>query len=227
MNSSLESTALRPIFAIGADLDLVAVQVGEEQRHARRSSSRILAACVVRVSSRTFSDSLRLGDPHLAAVDDVVVAVAPRERRDPRGVEAGVGLGDPEADVQRRRSTIARQRAPASSPREPCTITGCIPKIDRCIALAPFIAAPEAATSSSSSDASVIPNPLPPYSSGIVIPSQPAVARTRCRTPTGTRGRRPARTSTRRRTCGRAPRPRHGSSPGPRSARSPSFGILY
>ena len=34
MNSSLEATALRPIFGIGRMSTLVAVEVGEEQRHA-------------------------------------------------------------------------------------------------------------------------------------------------------------------------------------------------
>jgi hypothetical protein len=54
-----------------------------------------------------------------------------------------------------------------------------MPKIDRCIELAPFIPAPEAATSSSRSEASVIPKPCPPYSSGVVMPSQPASANAR------------------------------------------------
>ncbi len=62
---------------------------------------------------------------------------------------------------------------------DPCTITGCMPKIDMWTELAPFIAAPEAATSSSTSDASVMPNPWPPYSSGVVMPSQPASAKAR------------------------------------------------
>ena len=65
----------------------------------------------------------------------------------------------------------------AFSSADPWTITGCIPKMDRCIELAPFIPAPEAATSSRISDASVMPNPLPPYSSGVVTPSQPAFAK--------------------------------------------------
>jgi hypothetical protein len=59
---------------------------------------------------------------------------------------------------------------------EPCTITGCIPKIDRCIELAPFMPAPDADTSSSSRAASEMPNPCPPYSSGVVMPSQPPSA---------------------------------------------------
>ena len=62
------------------------------------------------------------------------------------------------------------------SSSDPCTITGCMPNIDMCIELAPFIPAPLAATSSSRSDASVMPNPWPPYSSGVVMPSQPPSA---------------------------------------------------
>ena len=62
------------------------------------------------------------------------------------------------------------------SSSEPCTITGCIPKIDMCMQLAPFMPAPEADTSSSSSDASRMPSPLPPCSSGTQMPSQPASA---------------------------------------------------
>ena len=69
-----------------------------------------------------------------------------------------------------------RGRVACLSPSDPCTITGCMPKIDRCMELAAFIPPPDAATSSSSSDASVMPNPCPPYSSGVVMPSQPASA---------------------------------------------------
>jgi hypothetical protein len=47
----------------------------------------------------------------------------------------------------------------------------------RCMELAPFMPAPEAETSSSSSEASVMPNPCPPYSSGVVMPSQPPWAK--------------------------------------------------
>ena len=62
------------------------------------------------------------------------------------------------------------------SSSEPCLITGCMPKIDRWMALAAFMPPPDLATSSIRIDASVIPNPCPPYSSGVVIPSQPPVA---------------------------------------------------
>ena len=69
-----------------------------------------------------------------------------------------------------------RGRVRRLSSSEPCTTTGCIPKIDMWIALAAFMPPPERATSSSSSVASVMPSPWPPYSSGIVIPSQPPPA---------------------------------------------------
>ena len=82
MNSSLEVTALRPILVIGADVDAAAVEVGEEQGHA------VGLACVdvLELGGAGQQQDLlglqRLGDPHLAAVDDVVVAVALGERGD-------------------------------------------------------------------------------------------------------------------------------------------------
>ena len=58
-------------------------------------------------------------------------------------------------------------------------MTGPIPKIDRWMADAPFIAAPDAATSSTTIDASVTPRPPPPYSSGMAMPIQPPSAMAR------------------------------------------------
>ena len=57
--------------------------------------------------------------------------------------------------------------------------TGSIPKIDRWMAEQPFIAAPDAATSSSTIDASVMPRPPPPYCSGMAMPTQPPSAMAR------------------------------------------------
>ena len=51
-----------------------------------------------------------------------------------------------------------------------------MPNTERWIELAPFIAAPDAATSSSRIEASVMPHPPPPYSSGMATPTQPAFA---------------------------------------------------
>ena len=48
-----------------------------------------------------------------------------------------------------------------------------MPKIDRWMLLAPFMQAPDAATSSSTMAASVMPPPPPPYSAGIATPIQP------------------------------------------------------
>jgi hypothetical protein len=70
-----------------------------------------------------------------------------------------------------------RGRVAALSSADPCTMTGCMPKIDRCSELAAFIPPPEAETSSRSSAASVMPRPWPPYSGGVVMPSQPAAAK--------------------------------------------------
>ncbi len=63
-----------------------------------------------------------------------------------------------------------------ASSGEPWRRTGSIPKIDRWIAEQPFIAAPEAAISSSITDASVMPCPPPPNSSGMAMPTQPPSA---------------------------------------------------
>lgn len=76
-----------------------AIQVGQEQRHA----IGLLGHLVIQRRAGQQQDLLRLqclGDPHLAAVDAVVVALPPGERRDPRGVQSGTGFGDAEADVQ-------------------------------------------------------------------------------------------------------------------------------
>ena len=51
-----------------------------------------------------------------------------------------------------------------------------MPKIDRWMLLAPFMQAPEAATSSSTIEASVMPQPPPPYSAGMAMPIHPPLA---------------------------------------------------
>ncbi len=63
-----------------------------------------------------------------------------------------------------------------ASSGDPWRRTGSIPKIDRWIAEQPFIAAPDAAISSSITDASVMPCPPPPNSSGMAMPTQPPSA---------------------------------------------------
>jgi hypothetical protein len=75
-----------------------------------------------------------------------VVAVPAREGCDLGGVQAGARLGDAEAGVQ-------------VTGDDACTMTGCSPKIDRCTALAAFMPPPEAATSSITMEASVMPKP--------------------------------------------------------------------
>jgi hypothetical protein len=54
-----------------------------------------------------------------------------------------------------------------------------MPKMLMCNADAPFMHAPDAATSSSTAAAWVMPQPPPPYSSGMTMPTQPpsAIAR--------------------------------------------------
>ena len=58
----------------------------------------------------------------------------------------------------------------------PNTTTGCSPKMFMCTAEAPLNPAPDCATACMTMAASVMPRPLPPYSSGIATPSQPASA---------------------------------------------------
>ena len=112
-----------------------------------------------------------LGDPDLPPVEDVA------RRRRAATVEIRVvsvpASGSVTPKHTCRQPSAARGRTSRRSASLPCLTMTLRPKIVRCIALQPFIAAPEAATSSSSSDASKIPSPLPPYSSGIAI-AEPA-----------------------------------------------------
>ena len=70
------------------------------------------------------------------------------------------GSVTPNATCRLPSATDGRNRAFISS--LPWRITGCMPKMLMCRALAPFIAAPEAATSSSTAAASRMPRPPPP-----------------------------------------------------------------
>ena len=99
MNNSLELTALRPILRIGRTSTRL------RSRSVRNSviPSVFLVTSSYGLGTGEQQDLVgldRLGDPHLAAVDDVAVSVAFGERRDARGVKPGTGFGDPEADVQ-------------------------------------------------------------------------------------------------------------------------------
>ncbi len=58
----------------------------------------------------------------------------------------------------------------------PCRMIGSKPKIPMCTALQAFMPPPEAEISCSTIAASVTPSPPPPYCSGMVMPSQPALA---------------------------------------------------
>ena len=70
------------------------------------------------------------------------------------------GSVTPNATCSEPSATGGRKRCFISS--VPWTTTGCMPKIDRCNADAPFMHAPDAATSSSTAAASRIPWPPPP-----------------------------------------------------------------
>ena len=84
------------------------------------------------------------------------------------------GSVTPKATCSDPSATDGRKRWRISS--VPCRTTGCIPKIDRWIAEAPFMHAPDAATSSSTAAAWRMPCPPPPYCSGMAMPIQPPSA---------------------------------------------------
>ena len=181
------------------DVDVVAVEVGEEQRHA----VGLLGDLLELRGAGQQQDLLglqRLGDPHLAAVDDVVVAVALGEGGDPRGVQPGAGLGDAEADVQVAVDD-ARQRARLE-------LLGAVHDHrvhaeDRQVHRAGAVHRPRrsAATSSSSSEASVMPRPCAAVLLGDGDAEPAARRRWRRRTPAGTRAPGPSPSSSGRRTC--------------------------
>ena len=77
-------------------------------------------------------------------------------------------------DVQVAGGTRGRKRCFRSS--VPCWMIGSKPKMPMCTALQPFMPAPDAEISCSTMAASVTPSPPPPYSSGMVRPSQPPLA---------------------------------------------------
>ncbi len=72
--------------------------------------------------------------------------------------------------------SAARGRNSAFSRSLPNRMTGLRPKMVRCNALHPFIPAPLAATSFSTSAASVMPWPPPACSGGMAIPTHPPSA---------------------------------------------------
>jgi hypothetical protein len=164
---------LRPSLGIGR---MVTAGSRSGARNRVRPSVRLAhsPAGVVRVSSRTRSDS--------SAFD--VHTLRPVTRYPPPSRSALVRM----AVVSRPASGSVTPNATCSSPvatrgrylrlssSEPCRTTGCMPKIDRWMLLAPFMHAPDAATSSSTIEASVIPPPSPPNSAGMATPIQPPSA---------------------------------------------------
>src|SRR5690606_4808637 len=79
-------------FLDALDIDIFAVEIGIEKRHAARR----LAALIARRRADQQQDlvgPLRRRGPHLAAVDDIFAAVPFGFRLDRRSIEPGVGLG--------------------------------------------------------------------------------------------------------------------------------------
>ena len=74
---------------------LLALELGQEQRHAVEGTFRVARAGAGQQQDPV--GVLCIRDPDLAAVDEIAVALLLREGLEPRGVDAVVGLAHPEA----------------------------------------------------------------------------------------------------------------------------------
>ena len=131
---------------------------------------------------------MRASSRHLAATCALVFQILrPRMRQPPSTGVARVemfvvsvpasGSVTPNDTCRSPAATCGRYVAFIAS--EPWWTTGFMPNTDRWIAEQPFRQAPDAAISSSRIDASVIPAPPPPYSSGMAMPTHPPSAKAR------------------------------------------------
>ena len=100
MNSSLVSTALRPILVIGRMSTLSRSSGAKNSVMPAVFFGDLARVAVVRHSRNIRSASCASRDPHLLPGDEVSAVDLAGERRDARGVGAGVGLGDRERHVQ-------------------------------------------------------------------------------------------------------------------------------
>ena len=173
MNSSLVSTALRPIFGIGrivtwsrsisANISVIpSVRLAPGSRGLVRQSSSIRSASSALVIHTFLPVTDQPPSTFLANVEMLVVSVP--------------ASGSVTANDVCRSPVTTRGRKRCFRSSEPCWMIGSNPKMPMCTALQPPMPAPDAEISCSTMAASVTPRPPPPYSSGMVRPSQPPSA---------------------------------------------------
>ena len=111
-------------------------------------------------------------DEDLLTVDDIAVAVAHGRRLQLRRVRAGRRLGDAEGLQAQLAARDLRQVACCFCASEPCRSS--VPMMYICAWQAPGVAARLRLISSRMIDASAMPRPAPPYSSGMSAARYPA-----------------------------------------------------
>ena len=173
MNSSLVLTALRPSLGISRICTcsgsisakssvMPSVFLAPSSFLAVRTSSSIRSACCALVIQTFLPVTRKPPSTFLAKVVMPVVSVP--------------ASGSVTAKQMCRSPVGTRGRNRCFRSSVPCRMIGSKPKMPMCTALQAFMPPPEAEISCSTMAASVTPSPPPPYSSGIVMPSQPAFA---------------------------------------------------
>src|SRR5262249_18107442 len=175
MKSSLESTAARPSLSIRRTVHAVRSRSVKKRvipskgraswRGEVRASRRIFSACWALVV-QTFWPLTTQQSPVCSA------QVVMRDVSEP-----AVGSVTPKA------SSSSPAAIPGRQPRfirsEPKWTTGAGGNMKKWTGEAPLVPAPERQTACMTTAASVIPSPAPPYSSGMMVPSQPRLASAR------------------------------------------------
>ena len=88
-----------PAFIDRADLDVVRIEIGQEERHSLERLLALIAWCGPR-QEQAFGSLLRLGVPDLLAVHDPALAVAPGKGANSRGVGARIVFGHPKRNMK-------------------------------------------------------------------------------------------------------------------------------
>ena len=161
-----------PDLGDGPDVDVVGIEVGEEQATGRA------ARCPCRRCGRSAAPP-RTRAPWSSRSCGPWIFHPPLPSGSARVVMRPVSVpasGSVTPNATCRSPAAARGRNVSLSRSVPNFTTGLSPKMVRCRAEQPFIAAPLRAISCSMTAASVMPRPPPPYSSGMARPSQPPSA---------------------------------------------------